>query len=293
MKCLIFLLVTMMQLPLIAAPDGEALFKANCAACHILNQMVVGPSLVEMRGIYLNKPDQFVKWCVAPEKKRPNVIEMPSMVHVGDEGLRAIYVYIMKTSAGAKEQQKQKGDPYIASPTQAMRPAVQRIFMPHAGPAAIAVAVDQDSSLCWDAGECRLRYAWEGGFIDGFPYWQGNGSSVAKIQGKICYVEEASPFRQVLQGTVSFHGYQKKNELPIFRYNIGATEITEGFSAIPSGKGFQRSFTVTPALSAPLVIAVPQDQKITITCDQGTVKGQSLIIPAASTSRFTLSFSFP
>jgi cytochrome c551/c552 len=293
MKWFTFFVVGLIQLPLIGAPDGEALFKANCAACHMLDQMIVGPSLVEMRGLYLNKPDEFVKWCIAPGKKRPNVIEMPSMVHVGDEGLRAIYTHIMKVSVGAKEQIQKKGDPYIASPTQAQRPAVQRIFMPQAGPAAIAVAVDQDSSLCWDAGECRLRYVWEGGFIDGYPYWQGNGSSVAKIQGVISYVEEKSLFQDVLQGAVKFHGYQKKNELPIFRYNIGETKITEGFTTIPSGKGFQRTFTVTPALTAPLVIALPKEKNVTITCDQGSMEGTNLIIPAAASSQFTLSFSFP
>jgi hypothetical protein len=199
----------------------------------------------------------------------------------------------MKASEGAKEQKQKKGDPYIASPTQTQRPTVQRIFMPQAGPAAIAVAVDQDSSLCWDAGECRLRYAWEGGFIDGYPYWQGNGSSVAKLQGVISYVEEKSLFHSVLQGAIKFHGYQKKNELPIFRYNIGATKITEAFSPIPSGKGFQRTFTVTPALTAPLVIAFPKDKKVTITCAQGRVEGQNLIIPASASSQFTLSISFP
>jgi cytochrome c551/c552 len=293
MKLFIFVVLGLMQMPSSAAPNGEALFKANCAACHVLNQMIVGPSLVEMRRLYLNKPDEFVKWCIAPEKKRPNVIEMPSMVHVGDEGLRAIHAYVIKASQGAKEQKQQKDDPYLASPTQAQRPLVQRIFMPQAGPAAIAVALDKDSSLCWDAGECRLRYAWEGGFIDGYPYWQGNGNNVAKIQGTICYVEEESPFHDVLQGAVKFHGYQKKNELPIFRYSIGKTKITEGFSAVPYGKGFQRTFSVSPALPSPLVIALPIDKKVTVTCAQGSVQGTNLIIPAAASSQFTLIFAIP
>jgi cytochrome c551/c552 len=44
-----------------AAPDGKLLFTTNCSACHMLDQMVVGPSLAEIRGIYNGKPDEFVK----------------------------------------------------------------------------------------------------------------------------------------------------------------------------------------------------------------------------------------
>ncbi|QTN33886.1 cytochrome c [Akkermansiaceae bacterium] len=273
--------------PLAAAPDGAQLFTTNCSACHMLDQMVVGPSLAEMRTLYNGKPDEFVKWCVAPGKKRPNAIEMPSMVHVGDEGLRAIYAHVMKVSEGVKEQAQKKGDPYAASPIHTARPCVQRIFMPNAGPAAIAVALDYGTSLCWDAGSCRLRYAWTGGFVDGFPYWRGNGSSVAQLVGTVGYVEEKPP----LPGEAKFLGYSVKEGLPIFRYSIGSTTVTEGYSPVSSGKGFVRSFTLTPAPTAPLVLEFPDDGKAQITSDKGRMEGSKLTIPAADASAFTLTFS--
>lgn len=279
--------------PLAAAPDGEALFKLNCSACHMLDQMVVGPSLVEIRTLYNKKPDDFIKWCNKPGKKRPNVIEMPSMVHVGNEGLRAIYDYIMKASAGAKEKKQEKGDPFLASPSHTTRPYVQRIFMPNAGPAAIAVALDQQTSLCWDAGECRFRYAWTGGFIDGFPYWQGNGSKVATIKGSIAYQQEESPLTAVLKGDVKFQGYSLTNGLPTFRYNIGTTAVTERFSPAKTGKGFQQTFTLSPASSLPITITIPAENWLSITSEQGTVQGHVLTIPAASTANFTINFQLP
>lgn len=285
----ITILSAALLMPLAAAPDGEQLFTTNCSACHMLDQMVVGPSLVEVRTIYNGKPDDFVKWCVAPGKKRPNAIEMPSMVHVGDEGLRAIYSHVMKVSEGAKEQVQKKGDPYAASPVHTARPCVQRIFMPNAGPAAIAVALDYGTSLCWDAGNCRLRYSWIGGFIDGFPYWQGNGSSVAKLVGTVAYVEEKSPFANA--GEVKFHGYSVKGGLPVFKYSIGAMMVTEGYSPVASGKGFVRSFTLAPAPKAPLVLEFPSDGKAAITSDKGSMQGSKLTIPAADASKFTLTFS--
>lgn len=280
-------------LPMAAAPDGEALFKANCSACHLLDQMIVGPSLVEIRTLYTNKPDDFIKWCNAPGKKRPNVIEMPSMVHVGNEGLRAIYDHIMKVSAGAKEQKKEKGDPFAASPSHTTRPYVQRIFMPDAGPAAIAVALDAHTSLCWDAGECRFRYAWTGGFIDGFPYWQGKGNRVAKIIGSIAYQQDESPLKAVLKGDVKFQGYSLSQGLPTFRYSIGTTAVSEKFSPATSGKGFQQTFTLSPASTLPITITIPAENWLSITSEQGAVQGHVLTIPAAATANFTLHFQLP
>ena len=272
-----------------AAPDGEQLFTTNCSACHLLDQMVVGPSLVEIREIYAGKPDEFVKWCVAPGKKRENVIEMPSMVHVGEEGLRAIYEHVMKLSEGVKAQEQKKGDPYASSPVQTARPQIQRIFMPNAGPAAIAVALDYGTSLCWDAGSCRLRYAWTGGFIDGYPYWRGNGSSLAKIHGTVAYVEEKSPFPGAAEP--EFLGYSVKGGLPVFRYKLGATTVEEGYSPVSEGKGFVRSFTISPPPTAPLVLEFPSDADAEITSDKGSMAGSKLTIPAADAANFTLTFS--
>ena len=52
------------------------------------------------------------------------------------------------------------------------RPLMYRIFMPEASPAAIAVALKHGQNYCWDAGQCRLRYAWYGGFVDPWPVWR-------------------------------------------------------------------------------------------------------------------------
>lgn len=274
---------------LFAAPDGAQLFTNNCSACHLLDQMVVGPSLAEIRGLYLGKPDDFVKWCVAPKKKRENVIEMPSMVHVGDEGLKAIYEHVMKVAEGVKAKKQDPGDPYKASAIYAARPQVQRIFMPNAGPAAIAVALDATNSLCWDAGECRLRYAWTGGFIDGFPYWRGNGSSVAVVVGTVKYTEAQSPFGTGKE--VKFLGYTMKDKLPTFRYQIGTQTVTERFTPLKEGTGFQRTFAVTPTPSAPLTLEFTTQTGVTITSDKGKMDGTKLTLAPADAATFTLTFS--
>jgi len=274
----------------LAKPDGAQLFTTNCSACHQLDQMVVGPSLAEIRQIYNGKPDAFVKWSVNPMKKRPNVIEMPSMVHVGEEGLLAIYEHVMKVAEGVKAKAQVEGDPFATSPTQAKRPLVQRMFMPDAGPAAIAVALDDSVSLCWDAGECRLRYAWNGGFIDGYPYWSGNGSSLAKILGNIRYVEKESPFAETVDPR--FLGYKIEDELPVFAYQVGSRKVTETFSAIADARGFTRSFKISPAPSGPIEMDMPSDQGVSYSSDKGTWTGSKLKLKAADAAAFTIKILF-
>lgn len=273
-----------------AAPDGKLLFTTNCSACHMLDQLVVGPSLVEIRSLYDGKPEEFVKWSIAPQKKRPGAIEMPSQAHIGEEGLRAIYTHVMEVSKGVVAKKQEKGDPFAAAPAQTVRPQVQRIFMPNASPASIAVALDATNSLCWDAGTCRLRYAWTGGFIDGFPYWQGNGSSLAKITGTVKYTEQASPFGK--DAAVKFHGYGIKDELPVFRYTAGGRKVTESYSPIGGGEGFKRTFSVEWASdSAPLVLELPEQSGVSISADKGKLEGGRLTLTPQEAAAFTLTFS--
>jgi cytochrome c551/c552 len=276
----------------LAVPTGAELFQANCAACHMPDQKVVGPSLVEIRGLYQGKEDDFVKWCVKPFKKRAEAIEMPSMVHVGDAGLREIYKHVMQVSQGLVEKEMKSGDPFANSPTQAMRPQVMRIFMPNAGPAAIAVALDQVSSLCWDAGECRLRYAWTGGFIDGFPYWKGNGSQLAQVVGTVKYIESESPFG-ALADNKKYFGYKMENGLPLFKYRIGESEVTESFAASPAAKGFVRNFTVSEPQPEGLELRFPSDQNVKYSSDKGIWKDSVLKLTPAEAAAFTITISYP
>ncbi len=272
-----------------AEPDGALLFTQNCSACHQPEQALVGPSLAEIRGLYLEKPEEFVKWSISPQKKRPNVIDMPSMIHVGEEGLLAIHKHVMAISKDLVEKKEEKGDPFGLSPTQSVRPQVQRMFMGDASPAAIAVALDATTSLCWDAGPCRLRYVWTGGFINAFPYWKGNGHGLAEIIGTRRYYEESSPF----PGDVAprFLGYELNKGLPTFKYRMGSTEITEAYAPLSEGEGFSRSFTMTPPPGASLTLKFPSNQKVELTSDKGSWSGSELSLTPADAAAFTITFS--
>lgn len=82
--------------------EGEALFKANCGACHGLDRRVVGPPLVEIAQIYADDPDGIVTWARAPGKKRADMPQMPAMSSLGDAKLKAIAEHMLAAGKGAK-----------------------------------------------------------------------------------------------------------------------------------------------------------------------------------------------
>ena len=66
-------------LPLLAqdktSHPGEQAFKINCAACHLADVLVVGPSLVEVARNYpADKQADFITWAKTPGKKNLKLI---------------------------------------------------------------------------------------------------------------------------------------------------------------------------------------------------------------------------
>jgi hypothetical protein len=110
------------------------------------------------------------------------------------------------------------------------------MFMPDAGPAAIAVALPGELNYCWDAGACRLRYAWSGPFIDASKYWSSNGNHRAEPLGLVGW--RAGPSQTVFAGArqISFLGYSLQGGIPSFRYKVDEVEVTERIEATDRGR---------------------------------------------------------
>ncbi|YCM42214.1 cytochrome c [Verrucomicrobiaceae bacterium 227] len=97
-------------------------------------------------------------------------------------------------------------------------------------PAAIAVNHGPALSYVFDTVECRVLYAWQGGFLDLYPYWgdeqKGGRRSFdygSRLVGNLFYlaqpVERAKP---------KFLGYKLSDVgVPTFRYRLGDQEYTE------------------------------------------------------------------
>ena len=85
-----------------AALTGEKVFR-NCAACHAVNRVLAAPSLVEVSTLYQDNPEGIVSWAKAPGKKRAEFAPMPSFAHLGEDQLRLVAEYILKTGQTARD----------------------------------------------------------------------------------------------------------------------------------------------------------------------------------------------
>jgi len=131
-----------------------------------------------------------------------------------------------RRAADAADPATKSGHPYPM-----IFPSMYRTFMPQSGPASIAVGMLGDISYCWDAGKCRFRYAWKGGFLDMERTWSGKGKERADIVGVVFYKEEngyplriGNPEEEPL---TEFNGYAMKNRYPTFLYQIDGLQVKE------------------------------------------------------------------
>ena len=185
-------------------------------------------------------------------------------------------------------------------------PVVYRTFMPGASPAAFAVALPGNHYYCWDAGECRLRYAWsKGGFIRGNQvHWSSNGKPVAKFNGLPYYrarssklkpedyehlaetarnspfydTTEAVDFPIKIEGVDAFpkyKGYRLIKGDPEFIYKIGDYEIPELIRTSDNNLGITRKFSVSP--KTPLTFKVTLDESSIYSSSAGSISNDGTL----------------
>jgi|GEM_PF-650020 len=215
-----------------------------------------------------------VLWFQAPEKegKYPYVCTYP-----GHFTLMNGVMNVSRRAAVGIVRGKPRSDPFYTTPGMRKRPQIKRIFMPEAGPAAIAVAVNDDLHYCWDAGECRLRYIWGGDFIDGWDVWKGNGNGLASIEGDILLRESASPLENLVSQTADppkFLGYSVTKGLPTFRWKVQDFHIEETITPTADGKALSRSFDIKSAKGKyPITLKFQSSEKLSVSEETRTLKG--------------------
>ncbi len=194
-------------------------------------------------------------------------------------------------------------DPHLPSmltqgliPGGGRRPFVQRVFMPDSGPASIAVALPGEQNFCWDAGTCRLRYAWSGGFVDASEHWRGNGSAVARLPAEPWWKASAEvPALRVgavhaEPPAVSFLGYQLEDGIPEFRYRAGAIEVREKITASSTGRGLSLRYRLTGATTT-VWVPMPVAKGIRWLASAGEASHDHLRLTPEQAAEFTLTLS--
>src|SRR4029453_12922190 len=129
---------------------------------------------------------------------------------------------------------------------------VIRWEMPQPSPAAIAVGMPGKISYCFDAAECRLRYAWYGGFVDMSGTLRRKVDETrltptAKLIGEIFYRSDEFPLRIGATdhvGNRRFRGYRLIDGYPQFHYQVDGIDVYERILPEKSGKGLTREFKI-------------------------------------------------
>ncbi len=194
-------------------------------------------------------------------------------------------------------------------------PYFYRMFMRDSGPASIAVSLPNQQNYVWDAGSCRLRYAWSGGFVDPSAHWAGNGDAFGNIKGRVYWrapeasaavgsftaksgladdtPSQAFPLRfgsaAKVPVKVQFRGYRLVERYPEFRYEVDGVEVRELIKAQHHG-GLEQTFAIAGAKEPVFYVADPEGGA-TFASAAGEFKGGVLEVSAEKAKSFAVTIS--
>lgn len=155
-------------------------------------------------------------------------------------------------SAGANETAKSQKLPEASPhPYALIPPYLYHVFIEGASPAAIAVRLPNELSYCWDAGTCRLRFAWKGDFLDMSDLWKGHFDASAKILGNIFFRDNTDyPIRlgeNAIVPVVEYKGYRLVERYPEFHYTVNGIDVYELIRPKTDSAGLVRDFRIPHA----------------------------------------------
>jgi len=178
------------------------------------------------------------------------------------------------------------GHPYPLIP-----PFVTRAFLPDTGPAAIGVSLPQKLSYCWDAGTCRLRYAWQGDYMDFTDFWKSYKRFDVKILGTVFYRDKTQfPLHiddPANMPAVKFKGYSLIARYPEFHYTINGIDVYELIHSKPDGTGLSRAFRI-PNTTKPIWFTFSPGDGVDYTCSKGQWVNGKLKLSAIEAHQFTI-----
>jgi cytochrome c551/c552 len=264
-------------------PKGEKLYNDNCAACHRVKSFTVGPSLVEISKKYTSDKEQaFLDWTNSPGKINPKTIQMPAMSHLGDSSLKMIHKYILTATTNVKETKSRHGFTPFKKPLPTY-PYVKRTYMPFASPAAIAVVLNNDFALSWDAATKRVRYAYPATNV-----FMSGESVLDKAKKQILYSETSERFWSFANDQkIKYQGYKLRSGAPTFLYKIGDIQISERIVQGKVAQSFIRHYSVTGINSA-AVIDLSHKGNANIVVSKGTLKNKQLTLTPNDLTDFSI-----
>lgn len=165
-------------------------------------------------------------------------------------------------------------------------------------PGGIAVNFGPDFSYVWDSTECRLLYAWTGGFLDFTAYWGGgtgggrrSNDYVPELAGTLVFKTAGALPLQLGKGEKpKFRGYKVISGNPEFTYEIAGNVIHEHI--MPADPGTFMIHYRIDRPPDPVRLVFDPSIRPQISCDQGSWKENALEIPADHADHFMLLVRF-
>lgn len=173
-------------------------------------------------------------------------------------------------------------------------PYIYRVFIDGASPAAIAVSLPGDLSYCWDAGTCKLRFAWSGGFLDNSELWKGKGDVSAKVVGNVFFRDKThfplSFSADNKAPKLDYRGYKLINRYPEFHYTINGIDVYELILPKANGKGLSRTFRI-PNVKSTVWFNTDSFDGIKYEASTGTWDGNRLKLTSKEARKFSIIMS--
>lgn len=194
-------------------------------------------------------------------------------------------------------QGKEGGQPVkikALHPYTPVSPYIYRVFIDGASPAAIAVSLPGDLSYCWDAGTCKLRFAWSGGFLDNSELWKGKGDVSAKVVGNVFFRDKTQfplLFNTDNKAPIfDYKGYKLINRYPEFHYSVNGVDVYELILPKADGKGLVRTFRIPEVKSNVWFNTDPFDG-VKYEASAGSWEGNRLKLTSKQAKKFSITMS--
>lgn len=173
-------------------------------------------------------------------------------------------------------------------------PYLYRVFIDGSSPAAIAVSLTKDLSYCWDAGTCRLRFAWSGGFLDNSELWKGKGDVSAKVIGVIFFRDQTEfPLTFNEKGKIpvfDYKGYSLINRYPEFHYTLDGIDVYELIIPKDDGSGLIRKFRI-PSINKTVWFNKRPEDGITYESSKGKWQDNRLKLSSSQAKEFIITMN--
>lgn len=233
----------------------------------------------------------------APEKEGdyPYVCTLPGHVF-SMKGKMRVTKAATATVAKAAAEPKKAGDQGASYHVHVMdEPKVMRVFLDGGPPRSICVGLPGGISYLFDAGQCYVRFGWQGMFLDVGPNVSGRGGEWCRILGQKFELGDSgfpiSIGARDAKHEVRFAGYRVHGkEAPQLFFTIDGNRVTQAIRPAPDAVGLQYDFEFERDPGGPVYYYV-SPHGLQLTSSAGTWQSGRLELQPGEARKFSVTIA--